>query len=108
MAKNISTGIDKIVNKQKNGPDKQLEELSKQWRHLRNRIDIVLISNNVLKTDAVRQLCAALDTMTQTDRDAHIRLNWGDLYAGKVEPLLHQLDALEREINRIQQEIAAT
>jgi hypothetical protein len=77
----------------------ETNELGRQWRLIRNRIDIMLTANNVLKTDELRRQCLVLDNMTSAERTAHILANWGPLYLEKVSPLLLQLDLLERPLS---------
>jgi hypothetical protein len=98
MAKGISSGIGQQAARQKSETEKQTEQHSKQWKEFRNRIDIILMSNNVMKTNEVRVKCSALDGMTPKEREDHIVLHWGPLYLQKVEPLLQQLQILEQHI----------
>ena len=95
MAKNISNGIEQM---QKAQDKKQSELTSKQWQELRNRIDSILLSNNVMKSNEVRQQCLAIDGQNQEEREAHILKHWGPLYLAKVQPLLQQLQTLEATI----------
>ncbi len=98
-AKGISTGIEKLLHQQKT-VEKQSVQLSKQWKELRNRIDSVLLSTNVLKTTEVRAKCLALDQMTNEQRAVYITENWGPMCLQRVEPLLQQLATIEQALLR--------
>ena len=94
-AKSVETGVDKIVE---HLARKQSEQYDHQWRALRNRVDSILLQNNILKTNETRQCCLELDSMSHEQRIAHITAKWGPQYLAKVEPLLHQLVVLEGHI----------
>jgi hypothetical protein len=98
MAKGIHTGIEKMVKGVKPAVQKQAEQLARQWQEIKNRLDIILVSNNVLKGTALRQKCLALDGMSYEERQQFIQEQWGPLYLQKTMPLLQQLDTLERAI----------
>lgn len=95
MAKGISTGIDRMVSQRKSDTQRQTEQLAKQWKDLRNRLDTVLMTNNVLKGNDLRQRCLAMDQMTFQERQTHIQEHWGPMYLNKVLPILQQLETLE-------------
>ncbi len=97
MAKNISNGVDGLVA-QVNGKAStpQNDQLARQWRTLRNKLDSLLMVNNVLKGTELRQRCLALDSMTPEQRETHIQEQWGPLYLQKAVPLLQQISTLER------------
>ena len=104
MAKNISSGIGRdMTHGQVN--IKQIEQMSKSWKDLRNRLDIILMTNNVMKTNELRQKCLAMDGMSITERRAHILEHWGPLYLEKAQPLLQQLEILEQNIDKQQKSI---
>ncbi len=100
MAKGISSGIQQSMNN--NGKNKevisQINLLEKQWKEFRNKIDSILISNNIMKNSEVRLNCLKLDTMTHQERMDHIQNSWGPMYLDKVMPLLLQLVTLENQI----------
>ena len=100
MAKGISSGINKLAHQAsgKASDKKHAEQLQRQWKELRNRLDTLLMSNNVLKGTELRQKCLALDSKSFEERQAHINEHWGPLYLQKVLPLLQQLDTLEKVI----------
>jgi hypothetical protein len=95
MAKGISNGIDRMVSQRKSDNQRHTEQLAKQWKELRNRLDTVLMTNNVLKGNDLRQRCLAMDQMTFLERQAHITEHWGPMYLNKVLPILQQLETLE-------------
>lgn len=99
MAKDIATGVDSIVKRM---TARQQEQESMQWRDLRNKIDSLLLSTNVLKTDDARRACLELDTMSPEARETFITHRWGPNYLIRVSPLLHQLQVLENHINKAQ------
>lgn len=96
MAKDIATGVEKtveILNRQ------QTDELNNQWRSLRNRMDSILLSTNVMKTNEAMVACRKLDTMTPEERATLVQQYWGPQYYQKVHPILVQIELLERKIN---------
>ncbi len=98
MAKNISSGIERLLKKD----SAQEDQHAKQWQQLRNRLDSILLSTNVLKSDEVRQRCLKLDDMNFEQRRAYIQDNWGELYLEKTMPLLQQLETLEQFLYKLQ------
>ncbi len=96
-AKGISTGIEQLLRQQK-ATVKVSEQLSKQWKEIRNRIDVVLMSNNILKTNETRAKCLELDGMNHNGRIEHIKINWGPLYLNRAQPLLDQLKTIEDQL----------
>ncbi len=103
-AKGISTGIEHLRAQNQGkakATEQQSKQLSKQWKDLRNRLDMVLMPSNVLKGSELRQQCLALDGMTLTQRVEHIKTHWGPLFLEKSMPLLQQIDALEQVINKL-------
>lgn len=77
---------------------KQTEQLSKQWKELRNRLDSLLMVNNFMRGNDLRQQCIVMDAMTTAERNAHIKKHWGPLYLERVQPIIQQLENLERII----------
>lgn len=95
MAKEISNGIEKtleVLNR------RQTSELHASWQAIRNRLDSMLLSTNVLKTNDAMRACRTLDTMSTEERKSHIQNNWGPAYLGRAEPILVQLELLEKNI----------
>ena len=95
MAKNISTGVEKAVQSLN---QRQEDELNKSWRVLRNKLDSMLLSTNVMKTNEAMQSCRRLDTMSPEERATYIQQNWGPQYYAKAHPMLVQLETLEKKI----------
>jgi hypothetical protein len=95
MAKNISTGIDKTVEALNK---RQEDELNKAWRMLRNKLDSLLLSTNVLKTNDSMRACRELDGMTPEERALTIQQKWGPQYYQKAHPMLVQLELIEKNI----------
>lgn len=83
----------------------QNNQQAKSWQDIRNKLDVLLTSNNILKGTELRQRCLALDGMTIEERRTHITTNWGPLYTQKAEPLLLQLESLERVIAKTDESI---
>jgi len=98
MAKEISTGIDNIVQ---HLSDKQEEQSQMQWRDIRNKIDSLLLSTNIIKSDEARKRCLELDTMEPEEREIYVQQNWGPNYLERISPLLHQLKILEKRLNPV-------
>lgn len=99
MAKNIHDGVEQIrVRLQEKQNDQQLQA----WRVLRNKMDSLLLSTNILKSDEAKQQCLQLDTMADKQRREHILTYWGPTYLQRMEPLLHQLKVLEIEMSKSQ------
>ena len=96
MARDISVGIDALAQKM---AYRQAEQNQMQWRDLRNKIDSLLLSTNILKSDEARKACLQLDTLSKEERETFIIQNWGPNYLNRVFPLLHQLTVLENHIN---------
>lgn len=100
MAKAIDSGVNKmakIISGKASG-QKQIDQMSRQWKELRHKLDAILLSNNVLKSNELRQKCYELDQMNAEQRRTHIHDNWGPICLEKTMPLLQQLEALERVI----------
>jgi len=74
------------------------QQITKQWKDLKNRLDVILVSNNTMKSMSLREKCIAMDSMTIDERRKHILDNWGPLYLNKVENILQQLEVLENEL----------
>jgi hypothetical protein len=95
MAKqvNIENGVEAAANVL----DRQRQnEYAHQWQLLRNKIDSLLLSTHTLKTDEVRRFTLQLDQMNHEDRRQFVSDHWGPICLESCEPLLVQLDALER------------
>lgn len=95
MAKNIANGIEQLMKVDKIN---KTATLSAGWKELRNKLDILLLSNNIMKTNETTMACKALDTMSHEDRIEYIKRVWGPLYAEKTMPLLLQLLHLEKQL----------
>jgi hypothetical protein len=91
----IETGVEKAATALER---RQRAEMSHQWRELRNKLDTLLLSTNVMKTNEIRQECLKLDTMDTEQRRVHIKQRWGPVYLERAEPMLIQLEALEKHI----------
>lgn len=95
-ARNIQTGVEQLAESLARNTS---EDATRQWRDLRNKVDSILLSTTTYKTDEVRQLCRELDNMSLEQRQEAIGQKWGPAYLQRVEPLLQQLEALEKKIN---------
>ncbi len=102
MAKSIEDGVSKIADLLRNKTTIDEQQLH-SWRDLRNKLDSLLLSTNVLTTNEAKQKCLEIDTMTDEKRREFIAANWGPLYLQKAEPLLHQLNILEIQIVKEQE-----
>ena len=88
MNKEIVSGVDALAQSLN-------RDQTDQWRSFRNKLDSLLMSGKILKTDQVQAACNQLDAMNYTERLDYITKIWGPMYAQKAEPLLHQLQVLE-------------
>lgn len=95
MSKEISTGIDKIMQRM---GEREEEQSQMQWRDIRNKLDSLLLSTNVLKSDEARRKCLEIDNMEPESRREYISTNWGPNMLNKVDPLLYQLSVLENSL----------
>lgn len=93
MSRSIANGVDKLLKSEK---DNRTETLSAGWKELRNKLDIMLLSNNVMKTNETTKACKAIDQMTHDERINYIAGTWGPLYAEKSMPILLQLQHIEK------------
>lgn len=93
MSKNIANGVEQLIKLEKAN---RQETLSTGWKELRNKLDIMLLSNNVMKTNETTIACKALDNMSHEERIKYITSTWGPLYAEKATPILLQLQHLEK------------
>lgn len=92
MSKQIATGVEALAASFN-------REISDQWRSMRNRLDSLLLTTKILKTDEVQAACAKLDAMSLEERYDYIAKIWGPMYAEKAGPLLQQLQVLENAAN---------
>lgn len=95
MAKNIDDGVSAITRLLR---EQQDDQRVRAWRDLRNKLDSLLLSGNVLKTDDSKRFCLQMDEMDIEQRKDHILRNWGPQYLQRCEPMLHQLNQLEGRI----------
>ena len=94
-SRDMLTGVHKLTSALKT---KQDESFGRSWRDLRNKMDSLLLSTNVMKTDEAKRACLQLDGMTMQERQDYIRERWGPAYVEKVMPILQQLETLEKHI----------
>ena len=94
-SRNIQTGVEHLAESLARSAS---EDVTRQWRDLRNKIDSILLSTTTYKTDEIRKSCQKLDELLATERKQYITSKWGPAYFQKVEPLLLQLEILERKI----------
>lgn len=99
--KGMSSGVQQIAGAKTAPASKQIELCEKSWRDLRNKLDSMLIGNNIIKGDHARKMCQELDLLSTDERLAHITKNWGPNFANKANTLLPQLEVLEKEIARL-------
>ena len=98
----IKQTIDKIVNKKHRTEEEiQLDQIAIQLGTFRTKLDSLLVSNNLIKSDETRQHCVELITMKPDKREEHISQIWGPLYLEKAQPLLIQIQKLEEQLASI-------
>ncbi len=68
----------------------------KQWHELRNKVDVILLSNNISKTDKDKSDIRKLDSMSHEERQQYICNNWGPMYLDRCMPILIQINILEK------------
>lgn len=90
----IGNGVERVIEALKS---QQSKEITESWRALRNRLDSMLISTNVLKTNETLSACRAMDNMSTAEREQHILKNWGPAYLERAKPILIQLQILENK-----------
>jgi len=66
-----------------------------EWSIIRNKLDTLLRSTNILTTDQIIVACRAIDSMPHEERIQHITNTWGKLYTDRSMPLLLQLRNIE-------------
>lgn len=97
MSKDISTGIDKIIKSEKRV---QLDSLATGWKSIKDKLDILLLTNNVMKTNDTMIACRKIDDLTHEERVVYINDTWGPLYTEKSMPLLLQMKQIENLITK--------
>lgn len=95
MTRSIKDSMGSITNKRTEDQIKK-DLLSKQWYECKHKMDGLLLSGNVLKSEATRQVCQQMDQMTTEERLEFIELNFGIQHLKMVEPLVYQLNTIER------------
>jgi len=96
MSRMLGNAVSKIASKRTESQIRA-DLMNRQWYDIKHKIDGFLTSGNVLKTEDVKTLCQAMDTMSLEERVMHIQENFGSQYLRLVEPLLHQLAMVEKE-----------
>jgi len=95
-ARDIQTGVERLAESLARSTT---EDQTRQWRDLRNKVDSILLSTTTYKTDEVREACRELDTMSLEERRQLISQKWGPAYLQRVDPLLQQLESLEKKMH---------
>lgn len=90
MKINITNGVQQVVD----STQKKFSS-DKQWYELRNRVDVILLSNNV-KSAGDKLDVRKLDNMSHEERQKYILSKWGSVYLDRCLPILIQLDVLEK------------
>lgn len=108
MANEIANGVEQLASGERNlaqsEHQRKVQLMFDQWQDLRGKIDSLLLSTNVMKSNEIRGLCQQLDGMSHDQRMAHISQHWGAMYLQRVEPLLFQLQTLEGNIAKAEEE----
>lgn len=95
MSRGIDTGVNKL-HKKRTEDQIQSDLINKSWHDIKHKIDGILMSGNTLKTQDTIKACQELDSMTTTQRILHIEHRFGPQYQRLVQPLLHQLESIEK------------
>lgn len=91
----MNEGVEKLVQSQNEQQRALLEDQRIATKH---KIDSILLSNAVLKSDEVRQACHKIDSLDNDEREAYITETWGPLFWEKVQPLVHQLNTIDEAL----------
>lgn len=101
MTRSIQTqDFNKIV-KNRTQAEIITEQFQSSSLHIRGQIENMLLTNNVVVTASIRQLCNTLFTLGKEERTTFLNNNWGPLYTQKVEPLFNRLDSLAEDYTRM-------
>ena len=95
----IKQTIDQITNnKHRTEEEIQMDQIVSQLGIFRGKLDSILLSNNLIKSDETREHCVEMIAMESDKRDKHILQIWGPLYLEKAKPLLIQIEQLEKQL----------
>ena len=98
----IKQTIDQIANhKHRTEEEIQIDQIASQLGIFRGKLDSILLSNNLIKSDETRKHCVEMIAMKPSKREEHILQIWGPLYLGKAKPLLIQIEQLENQLVNI-------
>lgn len=98
----IKQTIDQIANnKHRTEEEIQTDQIASQLGIFRGKLDSILLSNNLIKSDETRKHCVEMVAMESDKRDEHILQIWGPLYLEKAKPLLMQIEKLEEQLANV-------
>lgn len=86
---NFKESLESIYKKQES------DLLGRQWLTTKQKLESLLLSNNILSSQNVREFCCTLESLTLEERIECIRLTFGEPYLAKVMPILQQLETIE-------------
>ena len=95
MSRGIDTGVNRL-HKKRTEEQIQTDLINKTWHDIKHKIDGILMSGNTLKTQESIKECQALDCMGTSERISHIERRFGPQYLKLIQPLLYQLEAIEK------------
>jgi len=98
----IKQTINQITNR-KHRTEEEIyrDQVTIQLGNFRGKLDSILLSNNLIKSDETRKHCIDMTTMEPGKREEYISQIWGPLYLEKAKPLLIQIQQLEEQLANI-------
>ena len=98
----IKQTMNQITNrKHRTEEEIQRDQVATQLGNFRGKLDSILLSNNLIKSDETRKHCVEMTTMEPGKREEYILQIWGPLYLEKAKPLLMQIQQLEGQLASI-------
>ena len=76
-----------------------IDLLGRQWHDIRNKIDCILLPAHK-DVDKTKMICQTMYQLPTEERSQYIVLNFGQRYHDKVEPLLRQLEIVEKTYSK--------
>lgn len=92
----ITINTEHLSSQSESGIKERYNIVKKQWEDTKSKLDTFLVSTHLLSVDELRNLCLQLND--SKSRFEFISQHWGRIYADKSQPILLQLELLEREL----------
>ena len=94
MIENMKEALTKLAENNFN-----IDLLGRQWHDIRNKIDCVLLAGNK-DIDKTKTLCQNMYKLPTDERNHYVIIHFGQRYHDKVEPLLRQLEIVEKNYSK--------